>query len=192
MGQLQPDRGCRGQHDLARQERAAWRRRRGCCSRRRSAKPIPPSSTPPSAPERISPASHAARDGGAGRGQGTLGPDRNQPLDEPAVLGARRELLADEAALAEADPVQLLEPALQQDRLLHDEVAAAVGHAELEPVPVVVGERGGRRAATNASTWSRAAARPAPRAPPAAGRRPGRRRPRLAQRPPPAAGRARR
>ena len=106
------------------------------CSSRSSARAMPPT------PERSSPASRPPRVIGVpGRGQGALDPHRHQPLlHQPAMLGARGQLLADEAALGEADPVQLLEAALQQERFVDDQVAAAVGHAQRQPVAVVGGE----------------------------------------------------
>ena len=103
------------------------------CSSRSSARPWP------SMPERISPASRSPRRiDGAGRRRRAGEGDRQQPLaHQPAILHARGQLLADEAALGEVDPVQLFEPALQQRRLLDHQVAAAVGHAEREPQPLI-------------------------------------------------------
>ena len=80
----------------------------------------------------------AQADDGAGRRRRAGEGHRQQSLaHQPAVLHARGQLLADEAALGEVDPVQLLEPALQEGRFLDHQIAAAVGHAEREPQPFI-------------------------------------------------------
>ena len=53
------------------------------------------------------------------------------------MFAARRQFLAYEAAFLEASPVQLLEAAFQEERLLRDEVAAAVGDTQSEAMTVV-------------------------------------------------------
>ena len=83
----------------------------------------------------------------ARRGGRAVDPNREQPLlDQAAVFGARRQLLADIAALVPIDPVQFVEPGFEQDRLVQREVAAAVGNTEREAQAVVLGEIGLGRA----------------------------------------------
>ncbi len=65
------------------------------------------------------------------RGQRAFHLHRHQALlDQGAVFGARGQLLADVAALLPVDAMELVESRLQQDRLLHREIAAAVGNAQ--------------------------------------------------------------
>ena len=58
-------------------------------------------------------------DNRARRGSRAVDPNRKQPLlDQASVFGARRQLLADIAALVPIDPIQFIEPGFEQDRLV--------------------------------------------------------------------------
>ena len=68
------------------------------------------------------------------------------PAHQTAVLGARRQLLTDVAALFEIDAVECLEAALHQRRPADFHVAAAVGRAVGDAVALVVGDVAAREA----------------------------------------------
>ena len=121
----------------------------------------------PSMLERISPASRSpSRIGVPGLRPRTLETHRHQALaHQAAILHARGQLLADEAALLEIDAVQLLEAALQQGRALDHQVAAAVGHAEREArVLVDLARRAGARPSCRERRPSRSGGSTHPRA----------------------------
>ena len=127
----QPGRRGRGEHGLAGHQRLVRGGQLLQPQQRQARLPAPERTSPASLPPRVTGVP------GAGRGPSTRTGSRRR-LTSAAMLGAGGQLLADEAALGEAHAVQLLEAALQQERPVDDEVAAAVGHAQREAQPVVL------------------------------------------------------